>query len=832
MFRMVSAVRDSAIHKRFISDIFAPPANFRASNALPGEVTVAEILQGGVRESDWSFPVVLSTSSEDRVGDRVIPEGCDYTAFAQSPSVFFDHQSFPFPIGTLRSPHDGRLYLAIVPGKAIIGRVWIYQPAESEQGEHAEVCRTIWALIKAGLLNGVSVGFDPIGEVKPLPSGGNLYKSFEILELSIVGLPANPQCGVIRDPAILPAGIAKRLHPVIQKSLSSWYPEKELSMFTATVEKAKGTHDIQQRDGKWVILDNKTRKVLSHHDSKAEAEAAMRALQFHKHEGKSLSESSGTDGGYTVGDKDKDDDKKDEKVEKSVEKHAADGDPDDDKDEKVEKSASELPKASLEEIHKRFGDHADYTKGHELHFNEETGGLRHYHPGEAKPEHVKAIGDDLGSVVGIKSLEQHVIPSQDAPTIESGFKKVYPVAEEKSKYQEGGGTEASSLPPRKKSLSPECLRRAALHEERGRHLERMLVKGMFTPSVHRSIEDCVQRKVPKLIEEGYEQEQAVAIAFSMCGEKKGVLPPITKTFAAAVAKAYDESVITKAIGNDAESPAAEQAFSENYDTNFEDPAAASRPGGLVMFQTAIDFFEGELDRQEPELQEIVEKVIDLLRDEAEERYPGEDFGGADDAGKEEAAADGKELTTTQAANANDAAEQAKTNAMLYRYKRHRPGVKRGFKRPAVAKKRSSPFNDNHAELLKSIANHLHEIGDMDAAETNKGCHLKGYTMAHHRRTRVMGRAADRIHGAVTKEIEQPGQMGDDKETASGRRGKKEVEKSLSTEQAQKLQERLNQSDTILADLYRRATGKELNEVAVETAISSSPGNGQDNGWKR
>jgi hypothetical protein len=34
-----------------------------------------------------------------------------------------------------------------------------------------------------------------------------------------------------------------------------------------------------------------------------------------------------------------------------------------------------------------------------------------------------------------------------------------------------------------------------------------------------TVDECVSRKIPELIDEGYEQEQAVAIAHDMCSEK-------------------------------------------------------------------------------------------------------------------------------------------------------------------------------------------------------------------------------------------------------------------------------------------------------------------------
>jgi hypothetical protein len=50
------------------------------------------------------------------------------------------------------------------------------------------------------------------------------------------------------------------------------------------------------------------------------------------------------------------------------------------------------------------------------------------------------------------------------------------------------------------------------------------------PKWTKDVQECVSRKIPKLLSEGYEQDQAAAIAYSMCGEKSGNIsdekPPV------------------------------------------------------------------------------------------------------------------------------------------------------------------------------------------------------------------------------------------------------------------------------------------------------------------
>jgi hypothetical protein len=217
---MSIVAREPVIHKRFGS-VFSPPSGYRSAASGP-EVTAEEILAGGIREDDWSFPVLLTTPNPDRVQDEVVPEGCDYTNYASAPIVYFDHQAIKTPIGKMRSPHDGRLYFAIEPGRGILGRIWIAKRLKDiETSDHARICRDMWWMVKDGLLNGISVGFDPRGRPQPLRGGGTRYDEWELLEVSLVGIPANGECRVIRE-FLGDKSRAKKLHPVVLKSLTTW----------------------------------------------------------------------------------------------------------------------------------------------------------------------------------------------------------------------------------------------------------------------------------------------------------------------------------------------------------------------------------------------------------------------------------------------------------------------------------------------------------------------------------------------------------------------------------------------------------------------------------
>nr|WP_282599866.1 HK97 family phage prohead protease [Paenibacillus dendritiformis] len=51
---------------------------------------------------------------------------------------------------------------------------------------------TVYELYKGGFMKATSVGF-PVKEFEPRQGGGTLYKKQELLELSAVPVPANPE---------------------------------------------------------------------------------------------------------------------------------------------------------------------------------------------------------------------------------------------------------------------------------------------------------------------------------------------------------------------------------------------------------------------------------------------------------------------------------------------------------------------------------------------------------------------------------------------------------------------------------------------------------------
>lgn len=123
---------------------------------------------------------VLSDATVDRYGDVVEPKGWDLAWFKQNPIALFGH-SASFPIGTWSNVR--------VEGDRLIAKLNL-----AARGTSARIDELI-ALVEQGVLRAVSVGFIP-RKSSPMdpekPYNGTRFLQQELLETSLVSVPANP----------------------------------------------------------------------------------------------------------------------------------------------------------------------------------------------------------------------------------------------------------------------------------------------------------------------------------------------------------------------------------------------------------------------------------------------------------------------------------------------------------------------------------------------------------------------------------------------------------------------------------------------------------------
>ena len=125
---------------------------------------------------------VFSDSSIDRYGDIIDARGWKLDAFAANPVALSGHDA--------GSPANviGRARNVRIEGNKLVGDI---EFADASVNPNAEI---VYQLLKGGYLNTVSIGFQPIeweATNKSWP-GGIDFKKQELLEISVVPVPANP----------------------------------------------------------------------------------------------------------------------------------------------------------------------------------------------------------------------------------------------------------------------------------------------------------------------------------------------------------------------------------------------------------------------------------------------------------------------------------------------------------------------------------------------------------------------------------------------------------------------------------------------------------------
>jgi HK97 family phage prohead protease len=150
---------------------------------------------GGIRKfvgvvGPRQIGVIASDATPDRVDDILEPAGCRLENFRKNPIVLAQHDTKQ-PIARCSSIGvENAKLVAIIdfPAQGVSATSDLYL-----------------GLAKAGILSAVSVGFLPI-EWEPIRNGGVRYTDWELLELSLVSVPANPSALVTERRLSAPLG--------------------------------------------------------------------------------------------------------------------------------------------------------------------------------------------------------------------------------------------------------------------------------------------------------------------------------------------------------------------------------------------------------------------------------------------------------------------------------------------------------------------------------------------------------------------------------------------------------------------------------------------------
>ena len=129
-------------------------------------------------DASRTYTATISTARVDRMGDSISVTGWKLANYKANPVVLFNHAQDPLPIGRATKVWSdaGRLR------------------ATFEFSDDADAQR-VRKLVDDGFLFSTSVGFDPIAWKFSSAKGREMGIDFmeqELLEFSVVGVPANP----------------------------------------------------------------------------------------------------------------------------------------------------------------------------------------------------------------------------------------------------------------------------------------------------------------------------------------------------------------------------------------------------------------------------------------------------------------------------------------------------------------------------------------------------------------------------------------------------------------------------------------------------------------
>lgn len=210
----------------------------------------------------------ITTSRKDRYGDIVLPRGCEslLSNYKRNPQFLFAHRTTELPIAQVRNPETKECELQIFDDR-IVAPVYFHELTPES--------RVMWRFVANKILTATSIGFLPvkasiIGSEKTEEELEDEYRKrrkekndegervltfepwlplrfmvWDLLEVSLVPIPANPDCvdavssvlskGVV-DGEKIPYSIRKSLEVVIPPSTSISVPvEAEIKVLEAPV---------------------------------------------------------------------------------------------------------------------------------------------------------------------------------------------------------------------------------------------------------------------------------------------------------------------------------------------------------------------------------------------------------------------------------------------------------------------------------------------------------------------------------------------------------------------------------------------------------------------
>lgn len=135
-------------------------------------------IKGYLERKEGEIVGIASTSAIDRDGESIDQNGWELDNFNQNPVLMVAHDYSEFPVGKC-------VEIGVRDGKLIFKAVF---------SQATQKAREAYELVKEGVLSAFSVGFIP---KQYDPNRPELITKAELLEISLVPVPANPEAVVM-----------------------------------------------------------------------------------------------------------------------------------------------------------------------------------------------------------------------------------------------------------------------------------------------------------------------------------------------------------------------------------------------------------------------------------------------------------------------------------------------------------------------------------------------------------------------------------------------------------------------------------------------------------
>jgi HK97 family phage prohead protease len=162
---------------------------------------------------------IASTETADRDGEIIKQSGWDLENFKSNPVILASHNYHNFPIGKATD-------IAIENGKLMFKMVFSQATEEAKQA---------YQLVKEGILNTFSVGFIPR---EYDAKDQNVITRAELLEISLVSVPANPQAIVMAK--------GYKENSMAQELIKQWLLDEKVKGEVEQIEKEEEEKNVPQ----------------------------------------------------------------------------------------------------------------------------------------------------------------------------------------------------------------------------------------------------------------------------------------------------------------------------------------------------------------------------------------------------------------------------------------------------------------------------------------------------------------------------------------------------------------------------------------------------------